>query len=101
MSNNEEIPDNVRDTYDRLGIPEIERKSPSFVEMDGERRAAAIHVLLTSKGYPDSAINEWWNEPSRTLGGSTPTFVWLRHFEGDRNDVELLAGEMPLFGATE
>lgn len=66
-------------------------------DLDGSRRAAKIQATLKGKGYPDVDINGWWNTPTEELQGSTPTFVWLRHQEGDRDQVEAFADAMPRF----
>jgi hypothetical protein len=62
---------------------------------EGRRRAVKLHVKLNSLGYADVEINEWWKTPSIKLDGQTPTFIWLRHWEGDRERVEEMAGNMP------
>jgi hypothetical protein len=62
---------------------------------EGQRRAAALQVLLNSKGYSNAQVNGWWYAPSPELGGLTPLFAWQRHSDSDRNDVESLAATMP------
>jgi hypothetical protein len=62
---------------------------------EGRRRAVRLHVMLNSLGYSDVEVNDWWRTPSNELDGETPTFIWLRHREGDREKVEEMAGKMP------
>ncbi len=79
-------------SFDSIGVAPTESD-----DLDGGRRAAKIQVMLNAKGYPEAEVNRWWNTPSESLHGATPTFVWLRHNQGDRETVEAFAYAMPPF----
>ena len=81
-----------------VGSDSSDSAQPAYIYSEddgGSRRATQIHVRLNGKGYSDGEINGWWNTGLPTLGGFTPNYLWLRHSETDRSNVETAADSMP------